>query len=66
MQEIKNTDYQQELLKIIPPNITGDDVKVIKKFLVKYFAEKASGEMDKFWDERGFKSADDMAEYLND
>lgn len=66
MQEIKNTDYQQELLKIIPPNITDDDVKVIKKFLVKYFAGKASNEMDKFWDEMGFASAEDMTKYLND
>ena len=66
MQEIKNTDYQQELLKIIPPNITGDDIQVIKKFLVKYFAGKASDEMDKLWDERGFKSAEDMVKYLDD
>ena len=66
MQEIKNIDYQQELLKIIPPNITADDIKVIKKFLVRYFAGKASDEMDKLWDEQGITSAEEMSKYLND
>ncbi len=66
MQEIKNIDYQQELLKIIPPNITADDIRVIKKFLVSYFAGKASDEMDKFWDEQGITSAEEMSKYLND
>jgi hypothetical protein len=66
MQTITNTDYQQELLKIIPPNITKEDVKEIRKFMVKYFASKATAEMDKFWDEKGFASAADMEKYLNE
>ncbi len=66
MQTINNTDYQQELFRLIPPNITGNDVKEIKKLLVKYFAHRATTEMDKFWDENNFKSAKEMENYLND
>ncbi len=60
------TDYQQELLKIIPPDISSDDIKAIRRFLVKYFAEKATEEANKFWDEKGFKSTKDMEDYLGE
>lgn len=57
---------QGELLKIIPPNINNDDMEEIKDLLVKYFAQKATEEADKFWDEKGFKSAKDMEDYLGE
>jgi hypothetical protein len=37
-----NIDYQQELLKIIPPNLSEENIKEIKKILVKYFASKVN------------------------
>ncbi len=61
-----DVDYQQELLKIIPPNLSKQDVKEIKKILVKYFASRATEEMNKLWDEKGFKSAKDMENYLDE
>lgn len=59
------TEYQQEFLKIIPPDISDEDIKAIRRFLVKYFAEKATQEANKFWEEKGFKSAKDMEKYLD-
>ena len=57
---------QQKLLNIIPPNLNDDDIEEIKEMLVKYFAEKAMDEMDKFWDEKGFETDQDMERYLNE
>ena len=59
------SNYQQKLLNIIPPNINDNDFEEIKDILVKYFAEKAMDEMDKFWDEKGFSSDEDMENYLS-
>jgi hypothetical protein len=58
--------YQQELIKIIPPNLSEEDLKAIKKMLVQYFAKKVTREMDDLWDEKGFKTAEDMENYLNE
>jgi hypothetical protein len=60
------TDYQQEILKSIPPNLTQEDIKAIRRLLAKYFADRAGEEADKLWDEKGFKSAKDMEKYLNE
>lgn len=60
------TDYQQEILKSIPPDLTQKDIKAIKRILAKYFADRAGEEADKLWDKKGFKSAKDMEDYLNE
>jgi len=60
------TDYQQELLKSIPQNLNQDDIRAIKRLLTKYFAERASEEADKLWDDKGFNSAKDMEIYLDE
>lgn len=59
------TNYQA-LLNVIPPNVSDKDLEEIKKFLIKYFAEKAIESADRFWNEKGFKSDDDMEKYLNE
>ncbi|OHD19673.1 MAG: hypothetical protein A2086_01745 [Spirochaetes bacterium GWD1_27_9] len=61
-----NVDYQQKLLNIIPPNLSDNDIEEIKEMLIKYFAKKAMDEMDKFWDEKNFKTDEDMEKYLNE
>ena len=62
----KITNYQQEILKSIPPDLTEEDIKAIRRLLAKYFLDRAGEEADKFWDEKGFKSAKDMEDYLNE
>ena len=62
----KIPDYNQELINIIPPNLSKDDIKAIKKMLVKYFAKKVTEEANKIWEEKGFKSAKDMEKYLGE
>jgi len=65
MQAVTNFS-QQKLLNIIPPNLNDDDIEEIKEMLIKYFAKKAMDEMDKFWDEKGFQTDEDMEKYLNE
>ena len=60
------TDYQQEILKVIPQNLNQQDIKAIKRFIVKYFADRAGDEADKLWNEKGFKTAKDMEAYLDE
>jgi hypothetical protein len=66
MKATSNITNYQNLLNVIPPNITNEEIDEIKDLLVKYFAEKATIEANKFWDEKGFKSAKDMENYLNE
>ena len=61
----KLTNLQQELLKVFSRNIPEDELKDIKKMLVKYFADKATKAANKVWDERGYTN-DTMDEWLND
>jgi hypothetical protein len=60
------TTAQQKLLNIIPPNMDETDLKNIQDILVKYFAVRAMDGMDEFWNEKGFKSDEDMYRYLNE
>ena len=43
----KLSNLQLELLKLFSYGVNDDDLKVIKNFLTKYFAEKAMDEADK-------------------
>ncbi|OHD78966.1 MAG: hypothetical protein A2355_09880 [Spirochaetes bacterium RIFOXYB1_FULL_32_8] len=62
----KLSNLQLELLKLFSYGVNDDDLKVIKNFLTKYFAEKAMDEADRFWNEKDFKSANDMEKWLNE
>lgn len=52
MEAVKGlTNLQLELLKIFSVPLKEDQLKDIKALLSRYFAEKASEEMDKLWEE---------------
>ena len=52
MEAVKGlTNLQLELLKMFSLPLKDDQIREIKALLSRYFAEKASEEMDKLWDE---------------
>ncbi len=59
------SNLQKELLKLYTSNISEADLLTIKRFLAKFFAEKAIAEADKIWDEKGY-SNDTMKNWLNE
>ena len=48
------SNLQQELLKLYSSGIEDADLLHIKKYLAKYFADKAIQEADKIWDEKNY------------
>ncbi|MFZ2897380.1 MAG: hypothetical protein WA004_02085 [Saprospiraceae bacterium] len=48
------TNLQLELLKLFRFNLSDQQIKEVRALLSKYFAEKATQEMDKLWEERGW------------
>lgn len=48
------SNLQIELLKLFSMNVPDQDLVAIKRLLANYFADKASDEMDKLWDEKGW------------
>lgn len=59
------SNLQQELLKLYSSNIDEADLLHIKKYLAKYFAEKAIAEADKVWEEKGYTN-ETMKLWLNE
>lgn len=59
------SNVQIELLKLFSQNVNEEDLIAIKRLLAKYFADKASDEMDKLWDEKGWTS-ETMDDWLSD
>jgi hypothetical protein len=60
----KFSNVQLELLRLYSSNIPDDVLLEMRDVLSRFFAEKASNEMDKLWDEREW-SDDTMREWLN-
>jgi hypothetical protein len=58
------SNLQQELLKLYSSDVTEADLLHIRRFLARYFAEKAIKEADKIWDERKY-NAEKMDRWLN-
>jgi hypothetical protein len=50
----KFTPLQLELLRIFSRNPTEQELMEIKNLLARYYADKASDEMDRLWEERGY------------
>jgi hypothetical protein len=50
----KLTNLQRELLKTFSFDLPEEQLLEIRNLLANYFFEKASDEMDKLWDERGW------------
>lgn len=59
------SNLQQELLKLYASNIEDADLLHIKRYLAKYFADKAIQEADKIWDEKKYTN-ETMNQWLNE
>ena len=59
------SNVQLELLKIFGNNVSDKELYEIRLLLSNYFAEKATAEMDKIWEERGIKP-EDMETWANE
>ncbi|OFX18845.1 MAG: hypothetical protein A2033_06590 [Bacteroidetes bacterium GWA2_31_9] len=59
------TSLQLELLKIFSREIEEKDLLEIKKFLVKYFAQKAIALADKVWEQNNWTEKDEL-KFLNE
>ena len=55
MEAVKGlTNLQLELLKVFSFNLSDQQLKEIRGLLAKYFAEKATQEMDKLWESQNW------------
>lgn len=59
------SNMQKELLKLYATNIPDEQLREIKLLLSNYFANKASDEMDKLWDENKWNN-DTMSQWTNE
>ncbi len=48
------TNLQLELLKTFSYDLSESQINEIREILAKYFAQKATSEMDKFWEENNW------------
>lgn len=48
------SNLQLELLKLYSSDVSESDLKQIKLFLARYFAEKAMDEADRIWQEKNY------------
>jgi hypothetical protein len=61
----KLTNVQLELLKLFQYNLPESQLAEIKNMLAKYFAQTATAEMDKLWEENNWNN-DKMNEWANE
>jgi len=57
------TNIQIELLKLYSTDVSDEDLTAIQRLIARYFADKASDEMDRLWQENGWTN-DTMNEWL--
>ena len=48
------SNLQLELLKLYATNVADDDLLEIKRFLGRFFMQKAIQKADEVWDEKGY------------
>jgi hypothetical protein len=65
VQAQKMTELQLELIKLFSYPVNPQQVTDIKNLLANYFANQASQEMDKLWQENGW-SDETMNEWANE
>ena len=58
------SNIQLELLKLFADDIPEQDLKVIQRMIVRYFAEKASAEADEIWSEKGYSAEELLKENM--
>ena len=59
------TNLQQELIRVFSYNLTEQELEEVRALLSDHFAEKATQEMDKLWDENGW-SNDTIEDWLKE
>lgn len=59
------TNLQLELIKLFSYNLDEKQLLEVKYLLAKYFADKATQEMDKVWEEKGLTN-ETMETWLNE
>lgn len=59
------TNLQLELLKVFQYELADNQLIEIKSLLTKYFASKATGEMDELWEKNNW-SEETMNQWLNE
>ncbi len=52
------SNVQLELLKVFSRNVSDEDLLKIRRFLTRYFADKAIQAANKVWDEKGWTDED--------
>lgn len=65
MQAQKLSNLQLELLKVFSYQLNNQQLSDIKNLLANYFAQQASSEMDKLWEENNWDN-DTMTEWINE
>ena len=66
MQQIQSlSNLQQELLKLFSSNVEDADLLHIKRYLARYFADKAINEADSIRDEKKYTNKT-MDQWLNE
>lgn len=61
----KLTNLQLELIKIFSYQLPENQIIEIKNILAEYFADKASDEMDKLWEEKSWTN-ETMITWVNE
>ncbi len=51
------TNAQLELLKMFSSDLSEADLAALRRTLANFFADRASDEMDRLWEERGWTDA---------
>jgi len=59
------TNLQMEILELYSTNLAEDELNELKTVLAKFYADKASWEADRLWDERNLTDKD-MEKWLNE
>ncbi len=65
MQPQKLTNLQLELLKVFSYQLNQQQLTDIRNLLANYFAEQATREMDKLWEQQGWDE-NTMVEWANE
>lgn len=59
------SNLQLELLKLYSQNLSDEDLVAVQRMLARFFADRASDEMDRLWEDKGW-SNETMDEWLSD
>lgn len=59
------SNLQVELLRLYGNGVSEETLREVKGILAKYFADRATSEMDKVWDDNGLKEQD-MIDWTNE